>query len=66
MNELYLFPAIGRKPISSIKAKALLDALRKVEAKGILSTAQAIQFGIFNAGKQSVHTNCAVLRQLQF
>ncbi|MFZ2737043.1 MAG: integrase arm-type DNA-binding domain-containing protein [Burkholderiaceae bacterium] len=43
MNELYLFPVIGHKPISSIKAKALLDALRKVEAKGILSTAQDLQ-----------------------
>jgi integrase len=43
MNELYLFPVIGHKPISSIKAKSLLDALRKVEAKGILSTAQDLQ-----------------------
>ncbi len=43
MNELYLFPVIGHRPISSIKAKALLDALRKVEAKGILSTAQDLQ-----------------------
>ena len=43
MNELYLFPVIGHKPISSIKAKTLLDALRKVEAKGILSTAQDLQ-----------------------
>lgn len=43
MNEIYLFPEIGHKPISSIKAKILLDALRKVEAKGILSTAQDLQ-----------------------
>jgi integrase len=43
MNELYLFPVIGHKPISSIKAKTLLDALRKVEEKGILSTAQDLQ-----------------------
>ncbi len=43
MNELYLFPVLGHKPIASIKAKALLDALRKVEAKGILSTAQDLQ-----------------------
>jgi len=43
MNELYLFPGIGRKPIATIKAKALLEALRKVEAKGILSTAQDLQ-----------------------
>lgn len=43
MNELYLFPEIGRLPISQIKTKTLLDALRKVEAKGILSTAQDLQ-----------------------
>jgi integrase len=43
MNELYLFPYIGQKPIASIRGKAILDALRKVEAKGILSTAQDLQ-----------------------
>jgi integrase len=43
MNELYLFPVVGHKPISGIKAKGLLDALRKVEAKGILSTAHDLQ-----------------------
>ena len=43
MNELYLFPVIGRKPVDSLKAKDILAALRKVEAKGILSTAQDLQ-----------------------
>lgn len=43
MNELYLFPQIGHLPIADIKAKKVLDALRKVEAKGILSTAQDLQ-----------------------
>ncbi len=43
MNELYLFPALGRKAIASLKAKDVLNALRKVEAKGILSTAQDLQ-----------------------
>ena len=43
MNELYLFPAIGRSPLASIKPKKVLDALRKVEAKGILSTAHDVQ-----------------------
>jgi integrase len=43
MNELYLFPVIGRAPIQTLKAKHVLDALRKVEAKGILSTAQDLQ-----------------------
>lgn len=43
MNELYLFPGLGSKAIASIKAKDVLGALRKVEAKGILSTAQDLQ-----------------------
>ncbi len=43
MNEMYLFPPLGRKPIDEIKAKDVLAALRKVEAKGILSTAQDLQ-----------------------
>lgn len=43
MNELYLFPQIGKLPIADIKAKHVLQALRKVEAKGILSTAHDVQ-----------------------
>ena len=43
MNELYLFTQIGPLPLSTIKAPALLAALRKVEKKGILSTAQDLQ-----------------------
>lgn len=43
MNELYLFPVLGAQPIDKIKPKALLDALRRVEAKGILSTAHDLQ-----------------------
>ncbi len=43
MNELYLFPILGSKAIASLKAKDVLNALRKVEAKGILSTAQDLQ-----------------------
>ena len=43
MNELYLFPHIGGLPLSAIKAPSLLAALRKTEAKGILSTAQDLQ-----------------------
>jgi len=42
MCELYLFPSLGRMPVESIKAKHLLAALRKIEAKGILSTAQDV------------------------
>lgn len=40
MNELYAFPHIGSLPVASIKAPLLLATLRKVEAKGILSTVQ--------------------------
>ncbi len=43
MNELYLFPQIGALPLKSIKTPTLLAALRKVETKGILSTAQDLQ-----------------------
>jgi integrase len=43
MNELYLFPHLGRLPLSKIKAPSLLATLRKVEDKGILSTAQDLQ-----------------------
>lgn len=43
MNELYLFPQLGSHAISSIKTRDVLSALRKVEAKGILSTAQDLQ-----------------------
>ena len=43
MNEMYLFPDLGGKAISNIRAKDVLAALRKVEAKGILSTAQDLQ-----------------------
>ena len=42
-NELYLFPVLGEKPLESIKPKDVLAALRKVEAKGILSTAHDLQ-----------------------
>ena len=43
MNELYLFPGLGALPLVSIKAPTLLAALRKVEKKGILSTASDLQ-----------------------
>ncbi len=43
MNELYLFPKLGKLAIGSIKTPTLLAALRKVESMGILSTAQDLQ-----------------------
>ncbi|MEY5099193.1 MAG: hypothetical protein RJA36_1912 [Pseudomonadota bacterium] len=43
LNELYLFPAIGRTPIAEIRPKALIAALRKVEARGILATAHSLR-----------------------
>ncbi|TCP17758.1 tyrosine-type recombinase/integrase [Simplicispira metamorpha] len=42
-SELYLFPVLGDKPLESIKPKDVLAALRKAEAKGILSTAHDMQ-----------------------
>ncbi|MFN4265999.1 MAG: tyrosine-type recombinase/integrase [Aquabacterium sp.] len=56
MNELYLFPHIGALPLATIKAPTLLAALRKTEAKGILSTAQDLQQmagQVFRYGVQS-------------
>lgn len=43
MSEMYLFPEIGRMPIDTIEPMHLLSALRKVEAKGILSTVGDLQ-----------------------
>lgn len=43
MNEIYIFPTLGNKAIADIRAKDVLGALRKVEAKGILSTAEDLQ-----------------------
>ena len=42
-QELYLFPQIGTLPLSSIRAAAVLKALRKVEAKGIVNTAHELR-----------------------
>ena len=56
MNELYLFPHLGALPLASIKAPILLAALRKVEKKGILSTAQdlaAMAGQVFRYGVQT-------------
>lgn len=41
--ELYVFPWIGPKEITSISAKEMLEVLRRVEEKGILETAHRIQ-----------------------
>jgi len=57
MNELYLFPEIGLMPIASIRGKAVLDALRKVEAKGILSTAQDLQQMVGQVFRYAVQTD---------
>lgn len=43
LAELYLFPEIGQQPIDAIKPPELLKALRKVEAKGILSTCEDLK-----------------------
>ncbi len=57
MNELYLFSEIGLMPIASIRGKAVLDALRKVEAKGILSTAQDLQQMVGQVFRYAVQTD---------
>ena len=58
MSELYLFPHIGSLALDSIKTPALLATLRKVEKKGILSTAQDLQAmagQVFRYGVQAGH-----------
>lgn len=40
--ELYVFPWIGTKEITSISAKEMLEVLRRVEEKGIIETAHRI------------------------
>ncbi|MDP2005529.1 MAG: integrase arm-type DNA-binding domain-containing protein [Rubrivivax sp.] len=56
--ELYLFPHIGTLPLGAIKTPVLLSVLRKVEKKGILSTAQdvsAMAGQVFRYGVQAGH-----------
>ncbi|WP_322414324.1 tyrosine-type recombinase/integrase [Mesorhizobium huakuii] len=38
--EMFVFDDLGRKPISTISAPAILEALRKIEGKGSLETAK--------------------------
>ena len=57
MNEIYLFPSLGSLPIKDIKASKVLAALRKVEAKGILSTAQDLQQMIGQVFRYAVQTD---------
>ena len=55
-SELHLFGHIGTLPISAITAPALLAVLRKVEAKGTLSTAHdllAVAGQVFRYGIQT-------------
>lgn len=56
MNELYLFPELGALPLASIKAPTVLAALRKVEKKGILSTAQDLQSMVGQVFRYGVQT----------
>ncbi|MEY4749711.1 MAG: hypothetical protein RIQ60_1925 [Pseudomonadota bacterium] len=56
MNELHLFPELGGLPLGTIKTHSLLATLRKVEARGTLSTAQDLQQmagQVFRYGVQS-------------
>ncbi len=56
MNEAYLFPQLKTKPLEQIKAKDVLAALRKVEAKGILSTAHDLQQMVGQVFRYAVQT----------
>ena len=41
--EADVFPALGRRPIAEIKAGEILDALQKVEARGVKETAHRLK-----------------------
>ncbi len=41
--DLYLYPRIGKRPVSAITSQELLRALRRVEAKGTLETARRLR-----------------------
>ncbi len=56
LQELYLFPAIGKLALEKIKPPVLLKALRKVEDKGILSTAEDLQQGAGQVFRYGVQT----------
>jgi integrase len=43
MSELHLFTAFKKKPLDLITAKDVMTALKKAEAKGILSTAHSLR-----------------------
>lgn len=56
--ELYLFPHIGTLPLDGIKTPVLVATLRKIEKKGILSTAQdvsAMAGQVYRFGMQAGH-----------
>jgi integrase len=42
--EMYVFPWLGNKPISAIKAPDLLAVLRRIEERGTVETARRTQF----------------------
>lgn len=56
MNELYLFPELGAMALESIKPPTVLNALRRVERKGILSTAQDLQSMVGQVFRYGVQT----------
>jgi integrase len=54
--ESYLFPALGRRPIESIKATHVLDVLRLVERRGILDTAHTLRQNAGQVFRYAVRT----------
>ncbi|MDP2101144.1 integrase arm-type DNA-binding domain-containing protein [Tabrizicola sp.] len=58
--ELYLFPWLGKKPISSITAPEILDALKRVEKLNKLETAHRTQQTAGQVFRYAVQTGRAV------
>lgn len=54
-----LFPFIGTKPIAEITAPEILALLRKVEARGIISTAHALKYVCSNIMRYAIATGRA-------
>jgi integrase len=57
--ERHIFPVIGRMPVAELRAKAILDALRKMEARGLGNTVEKAKIAISQVMRYSVQTDPA-------
>jgi integrase len=57
--ELYIYPRIGKRPVGEIDAQELLQALRKVEARGTYDTTRRIRSACSRVFRYAVSTGRA-------